>query len=156
MFFISLTPLGWGYLPSNSMIACLLICVFSNSFISRSSKKMSVYSLYSLRISDKTYFCCKKTINRVRKEYINIADFSASKAATWKIKMFVFSSSPILTNSRLLIISTLLATSKASTTVYDLLVSFLVSNSQFKLLRDRKGIPNTIFILLLANKKFFS
>lgn len=48
-----------------------------------------------------------------------------------------------------------LAMSKASETMYNLHVSFLTLNPQSELLRERKSIPSTIFILVLANRKVF-
>lgn len=40
--------------------------------------------------------------------------------------------------------------------IYDLQVSFFVSNYKFAFLKERKNTSKTIFILVLANKKVFS
>lgn len=71
-----------NYLPSTSSIACLLISIFSGSSILRLDEKMSVYSFYSLRISDGDFSGYKVASNMTRKGCIVIADSKAFRAAT--------------------------------------------------------------------------
>lgn len=60
-----------------------------------------------------------------------------------------------LANLYIIMSSTLLMIDKISAVVYDLQVSFLVSNYKSILLRERKNISRTISMLVLANKKIF-
>lgn len=72
------------------------------------------------------------------------------------MKVLIFLSCVISTNSCLLISSTLVALGKASAAIYDLQVSFFAPNSQSPLLNDRKSMLNTISMLVSANQKIVS
>lgn len=78
------------------------------------------------------------------------------KANIYITKVLEFLSKAMLVNSFLLISLTRLIVSKLFAIVYDLQISFASSaNFMFALLKDRKSIFRTIFILMSVNKKVF-
>lgn len=77
----------------------------------------------------------------------------AYRAATCIIKLLVFSYRAAFTNSFLSKSCTWLVVSKASAIVYDLQIKSFTSKLISVLLRDRKDMPNTTYILVSASKK---
>lgn len=145
-----------GCLFLTSLITCLLLLVFFGNSIGWSGEKTSMYSVYFLKTSDRAFSYCKPAIIGTRKRCVSITDFGAPKVVTLMIKVLEFPSCTTSTNSCLLISSNLLGMNKASAVVQDLQGSFLASNSQFALLRDKKSISNTTCILVSARRKIFS
>lgn len=54
--------------------------MFFGSSIARSDKKMSMYSIYSLAMFDKVFFC-RLANNNVREGCVNITDFRSPMTA---------------------------------------------------------------------------
>lgn len=69
-------------MPSTNSIKYSLIPVFSGNPIAKLDKKMLVYSLYSLGISDTVSSCYKTANNKACKECIDMTDSVASKVVT--------------------------------------------------------------------------
>lgn len=107
-------------MPLTSSIAYLLIPVFSDNYITRLDENTSVYSLYFLRISNRTFSCYEIASNRACKECIIMTDSGASQVATGTTKMLPFLFNADLTNWRLVINSTVLAMGRVLAPVYDL------------------------------------
>lgn len=91
--------------------------MFSGSSIIKLGEKMSIYSFYSLVISNKDFSYYKKTNNRICKGYVESVDSEDSMRTTWMTKVLAFFSSAIPANSHLSISSTLLVVNKVSVVV---------------------------------------
>lgn len=130
--------------------------VISKNFIAGSGEKRLVYFAYSLGTFHRAFYYSRPVNNIAHKRYISITDFKVSSALTWMTKVLEFLSRTASKNLFLLICSNLLAVGKTSANIYNLQVSFFVSNSKSVLAKYRKRILSTFFIWMLANKKFFS
>lgn len=66
-------------LPLTSLSACLLILMFSDSFIAISGKKKLVYASYSQKIYDVAFYYYNAANKRAHKESIDIVDSGTSR-----------------------------------------------------------------------------
>lgn len=131
-------------------MAYSFIYVFSSSSIAKSGDKTSTYSVYSMVILVKALSYTRTASRNARERYIAIS--KAFKTATYITNISDFLSQAALANLYLLINSTHLVRGKASAVLHILQLRFPVSNYISILLRDKKNIFRTIFILVLASK----
>lgn len=138
------------------MIACVLIPVWFDSSIAKSNEKTFRKSLYYIIIFVGAWFCSKAANKGFLVGYTITIDMGAYKIAIYTTNVSKTLSKAIFINLYLSISSSCLAIGMASAIVYFFYVNFLPSNLTSALLRVRKDIIRTIFILVFANKKIFS
>lgn len=134
-------------------MTCLLMPIFSGNSITRSVEKILVDLVYLVGTLINALFYCNAASWEAWERWTFIPSAPvATRVITSMTKLSEFSSKILFANSFFLMTFIRLVGSKVPTVVYDLQIRFFVSKLMLALLRDKKGMSNTIPMRVLASK----